>query len=189
MHRPLLPPPDGSSCPLLGSHLVPCPTAWRAEAEAEAGLLARPFPPGSPCGGSRGPRGIWWLKHQGADNSLLHWGKGRGDQMAGADQGGTSGSQRQSRAPLLLGDPTAPAPEPGSRGTGVKRTGRKQTSVSKSSPELPQLCSWRSGWGQGVCAITEALPLSLPPSSASGPGPELLGVAGQRRPWLILGPR
>lgn len=53
MHRPLLPQPDGSSCPLLGSHLVPCPTARRAE--AEAGLLARPFPPGSPWGAPVGP--------------------------------------------------------------------------------------------------------------------------------------
>lgn len=117
------------------------------------------------CGGHLGPRNIWWLKHQGADNSLLHLGKGCADQMAAVGQGGTSGSQQQPWAPPSAWLSGTPQLEPQSQGVGwagVKSRGLKQTSVSKHTPELSQLCSWRSGWGQGVCAITRLSP-SHPP--------------------------
>lgn len=48
---------------------------------------------------------IWWSKYQGTDNTLLYLGKGRGDLMAGVDQGSRSSPQQSLLLCLALGYP------------------------------------------------------------------------------------
>lgn len=123
---------------------------------------------GSACGGYLGPSNTWWPKYQGPDNSLLHLEKSSGDLMAGADQGGTSGSWQQPWAP-----PTGSCLPHSPRvrewgGCGVKRRGLKQTSASKYAPELPQFCRTEVRLGtRSLPSSPGSLLLSLPPSSAS----------------------
>lgn len=66
--------------------------------------------------------------------------------------------------------------------------GLKQTLLFEHTLELPNTAGGRSGW-EPELSSTGHPPPSLPPASASRPGPELPGIAGQRKPWLILGPR
>lgn len=68
----------------------------------------------------------------------------------------------------------------------MKSTGRKQTSVSKHTPELPQLCSWRSGWEQGVCDITEASPSPSHPPRPHDQGQSCWELQGRGGPGSYL---
>lgn len=132
-------------------------------------------------------RGIWWLKHQGADNGLLLLGKGVVVRWLEQTKEAQVALSSSLGLPVCLGTPQLqPQPQSQGAGGGGEEYRLKQTSVSKHTPELPQLCSWRSGWGQGVCAITRGSPLPLPPPLPHGQGQSSWKLQGREGPGSYL---